>query len=134
MSLANIRTGLQTRLEIISGLRVFDRPPDSISQLPAAFIVPLRGAYNYAMNTGIDYDFEVTLFVARAADVADAQTKLDPYIAREGSKSVYAAIDGDTTLGGACSECIVLEFRDYGGLTYGDTLFLGVKFLIRVLG
>ena len=134
MTLATIRTGLKTRLETISGLRVFERPPDSINQLPTAFILPLSGNYNYAMNTGIEYNFEITVLVSRAADVADAQTNIDPYIDRSGTKSIYAAVDGDPTLGGACSNCRVTDFRDYGGLAYGGIEYLGVKLSLKCYG
>jgi len=131
MTLATTRTGLKTRLETINKLKVFDRAPDSINQLPAAVIVPISGSYNYAMNMGILYEFEVTVLVSRA-DAASGQKELDDYIDRSGAKSIYAAIDGDTTLGGVCSESIVREFRDYGGFTYGGTVYLGVKFIITI--
>ena len=131
MTLSAIRTGLQARLQTIKKLKVYDRPPDSINQFPAAIIVPLGGLYDYAMNTGIRYQFEVTLLVARQ-ELVTAQEILDPYIDRSGTNSIYAAIDGDTTLGGECSECRIAEFRDYGGLSYGGHIYLGVKFIIEV--
>ena len=131
MSLTTIRQGIQTRLETISGLRVYDRPPDSINELPCAFILPLSGGYHATMRAAsIQYEFEVTLLVSRASDMADAQTKIDPYINPTGSKSILYAIEGDATLGSTVDTCWVANFRDYGGLAYAGEVYFGCKFTL----
>ena len=128
MGLVAIREGIQTRLKTIRGLKVYDRPPESLGELPAAFVLPISGDYDTEFGDGIRYDFEITLIVSRAADIARAQSEVDPYIDRSGDKSVYAAIDGDVTLDGNADTCRVTRFKDYGGLTYAGTVYLGVKF------
>ena len=132
MTLATIRTGIQTRLQTISGLRVFDRPPDSVNDYPCALILPKGGEYDTEFGAGTKYTFEITILVSRAADVDRAQTKIDPYIDRSGAKSVYAAVDGDVTLGGAAETCRVTGFKDYGGFEYGGILYFGVKFDVEI--
>lgn len=132
MSLATIRAGLAVRLETIDGLRVYPYPPDSISELPCAYILPKGGDYDTTFDHGIRYDFEVVLLLAKGADVKYAQLNIDNYINRTGAKSVYAAIDGESTLGGSCDVCRVARFSEYGGLEYAGTVFLGCKWALEI--
>ena len=65
MSLKGIRDAVQTSLDNISGLRVYDTVPDQIQELPAAWVKPNSGTYNDTFTSGMTHEFECTLLVAR---------------------------------------------------------------------
>jgi hypothetical protein len=133
MSIAGIRAGIKTRLATISGLRIYEYPPDSVSEIPAAMILPKSGKYNLTMkNTAMEYEFELTLLVSRAVDVSNAQECIDDYINPSGAKSIQVAIEGDSTLNGAADTSWLIGFRDYGGFLYAGQTYLGCKFDLAV--
>ena len=103
-----VRAGLGTALDTITGPRVFDYVPDSLSP-PAAVVEPLEVAYDEAMHRGLDvYRAFILVIVGRMSD-RSSQDRLDAYVAGSGSSSVKAAIEADKTLGGACSSLQVIN-------------------------
>jgi len=132
MSVSGIRKELERALKTISGLRVFDTAPDSIKQLPAAYILPLTGDYHHALGGGMVHTFEVVLLVSRAPGLEKAQEVLDEYLSESGSKSIIAALE-DADLGDHGDTVEVKGYHSYGGLEYGDTLFIGCKFAVEVV-
>ena len=115
--ITDIRNGIETRLNTISGLQVYDHEPDATMATPAASIAfdgwtpgeTFRGASNPGART---YHWVVTLRLSGA--IPEEQWKaLDDYIVPTGSKSILAAIDGDGTLGGIV---------DYTVMTPGETI------------
>ncbi|MHB8409840.1 MAG: hypothetical protein ACYDHY_17435 [Acidiferrobacterales bacterium] len=131
-SLALLRTGLQTRLQTIAGLRCYDVVPDQ-AQLPAAIVMlkpPLR--YDQSMGGTAIWQFTVTLLVSRW-DAARAQHAIDPYIDTTGAQSVHAAIEADRTLGGACDDATVQQVTNYGPATYAGVQYLAVEWLIEAI-
>lgn len=129
-----IRDGLKTRLETISGLRASDYVPEQINPPVAVIGGPLTLAYDSTMARGADrYTIPVRLFVSRVSDRA-SQEKLDGYLAASGAGSVKAAIEGDITLGGAVMSTRVVEARSYGSFVVGDVSYLGVEFVVDVIG
>ena len=73
--------------------------------------------------------FQVTV-IAQRFDTASNQALLDGLIS--GSGSVRALIEGDVTLGGACSTCQVTQMTSYGLLTANETDYIGANFQVEV--
>ena len=101
MNLVAVRQGLAAAVDAISGLRVFDYVPDS-APTPAAIVEPLEVTYGAAMQDGLhNLRGYVTVFDGRMSD-RSSQDRVDAYVASSGAQSVKAAIEADTSLGGAC--------------------------------
>lgn len=121
------------------GVQVTARPLSS----PTPPSVYVRGGpieYDKTFGRGHD-EHEVTLvaFVANVSDEA-SQLRLDEFMAPDGARSVKAAAEVDTTLGGLCHDLRVE--RCSGSLTYTfDTLttgtqrppMLGAEWTVRIL-
>jgi len=130
MSIGIIRTGLETRLATITGLRAENVWPDTI-KTPAAIVRPVRGTVHTTFARRSSIFFEI-LIVVQESTLARAQDKIDGYLAITGANSVLAAIEGDETLGGAAEDCNVTGWRDYGPMTIGDVQYFGVVFDVEV--
>jgi len=130
-----IRSGLKTRLETISGLMVYDYVPDFIDP-PTVLIAPFNTLnFDSTMQRGSDtYEIPIILYVSKV-DAETGQDNLDSFLAASGSNSVKAAIEADTTLGGAAMSVRVINATGYGEyeVTQG-TSFLGVTFNVEVIG
>jgi hypothetical protein len=124
-----IRTGIATTLSSISGLRTSATMLDD-PKPPVAMVMPERVEYDLTARRGADrYTFVVQVLVSRA-DERTAQNNIDPYVT--GATSVKEALFADPTLGGAAQTSRVTEMRSYGQVLYGETLFLGVEFVVEV--
>ena len=99
-TLADAIAGLKTRLETITGLTVYDYPPDAKAKYPSAEIGLREGVYPLAMG-GNAYEalFNVTLRVNAAKDVPGWQA-LELYLDPTGTNSIQAAVKAGPTLGG----------------------------------
>ena len=107
MNLVDIRRGLATALDTLSGLRVFDYVPDN-APAPAAIVEPLEITYGAAMQNGLhNLKAFVTIMVGRMSD-RSSQDRVDVYVNPTGTSSVVAAIEADVTLGGACKALTVI--------------------------
>ena len=133
MSLKGIRDAVPTSIYNISGLRVYDTVPATIRELPACWILPIGGAYNDTMGNGMTHEFEVTVLIARGGNLDEVQDTLDDLIEPTGSGSIPAYIDS-ASLSTHGSDILVTGYRDYGGLEFNGTPFIGVKidFLVMV--
>ncbi len=102
--MTSIRDGLQTRLQTISGLNVLNHTPDSASVTPAASIA--FDAYTpnktfQGASTPGDRESRWIITVRLAGFIPEEQWEaLDDYINPTGTNSIFAAIEGDITLGG----------------------------------
>lgn len=130
--ITNIRDGIETRLQTISGLQVYDHEPDGITVTPMASI-RLEAMTQNETFTGVSvpgdrtYRWIVTLRLAGAIPQEQWQA-LDDYMAPTGTNSILAAIDGDDTLGGIVEYTVMTpgesievtdrEPRDNGGWYY----------------
>ncbi|MDY6835542.1 MAG: hypothetical protein SVY53_12155 [Chloroflexota bacterium] len=134
VSVPSVRSGIATRLDTITGLKVYTQPPDSINELPCAFVVPGKLDYKTTMgDVGFMGPFEITVLHAMASDIDDAQSALDPYMSPVGTYSVKAAINADNTLGGK-ADCSWLDMcEEYGILMYAEHPYLGCKFTLHVV-
>lgn len=129
-SLADIRTGLETRLATISGLNARDKAPATIVT-PMAFPLPGSIEFDETMGRGVDtYTFTVRLLVQRAVDQV-AQENLDPYLDGSGAQSIKAAIEGGA-LGGSVDWARVVRVSRYGDIDHAGHMYLGADFFVEV--
>lgn len=132
MSLAGIRDAIKTGLETISGLKVYDTAPENIGQVPAAYVLPVRGRYDLNLGGDMEHLFEIVLLVQRGGSLAEAQDSLDDYLAESGASSIKAAVEAATL--STHGELIQAEgYRNYGGLEYAGQVYLGCKFDVKVI-
>ncbi len=132
MTLAAVRDGLVTSLGSISGLRVYEVPPDSVPQLPAAIISQGEPLANYDQVMGaadVLYSFQIMLLVSSASE-DQAWADLEPYIDPTGASSVKAAVDG--TLGGNADWARVGQVGKAGRVTFNRAPYWGLTFPVEV--
>ena len=129
-SVAALRDGIATQLALVPNLRVSATFLDA-PRPPVAMVLPDGIDYDLNANRGADtFTFIVSLLVGRADDRA-AQRNIDVYVV--GPNSVKAAIEQDRTLGGAANTCRVTQMRNYGQVSVGDVVYLGVEFEVEVV-
>lgn len=132
MGLTAIREGVGTRLETISGLRVYDKISGTVAP-PAAMVEPGDPVIDFdlAMQRGLDgYRLRVVLLISFKGDTQTTDA-LDGYLAQSGATSVKAAVEGDRTLGGAAADCRVVDATNYGEYTFGQQTYVGVTFNVE---
>lgn len=131
-ALSDMRAGLATNLATVSGLRTSAYIPDNLTP-PIAVVAPDTITFDQTFGRGQDrYTFTVEVVVGRATDRA-SQSLMDTYCDPNGSKSIKAAIESDSTLGGVVFDCRVTEVRGYQQIVIADVVFLSVVFSIDVL-
>jgi hypothetical protein len=125
-------TGLETRLNTITGINVTGYHADKVSVPAAAVGLPEEIEYHLTMASGFTRDeFVIRVYVTRATD-RSAQADLAAYLAETGSKSVKAAVEADKTLGLADTDAVVTGARNIGVYTVGDTDYIGAEFVVQV--
>jgi hypothetical protein len=132
-SVTTIREAMATALDTITELRAFATIPDSIAP-PAAIVggpevIDWRFAFR---STKRRYTIPVRVYVGRASDRA-SQEKLDAYLASDGAFSIIAALESDSTLGGAVDSLSVMQARGYGVYQIAGVDYLGVEFVVDVI-
>ena len=135
-NVATIRDALKTNLSTVSGLNVYDTVPDK-PEPPCAIVQPDTANFiiRETMAKGVvSLHFVVTVLVGRVVDDA-AQDNLDAYLKTSGTGSIWAALESDTTGGGAASDIKVANqaVRNYGGFTFNEITYLGAEFVVAVL-
>jgi hypothetical protein len=130
--ISQVKDGLKTAINTVSGLRAFDYQPDQVNP---PFAWPTLDTITYHQtgmnNGGVVMNFTVTLVVNRAAERV-AQDQLDRYMSWDGAKSLRAAIEADRTLGGVCDDLIVTNAENLTNIDANDTLYLAVDFKVTV--
>lgn len=129
MSLETIGLGIKTRLETISGLKVFALSglPDSINQFPAALILPGETVYDAMFSRDADYRFRIIILITKQ-DSPSALGKLLDYIELTGTYSVKAAIEADSTLNGSADDSRVSRNLGIGTTVWGGYTYLSSEF------
>jgi len=129
---SQVKDGLKTAIETISGLRAFDYQPDQVNP-PFAFptLTEIRYHDRGFNNGGVVMDFTVTVVVFRSSE-RTAQDDIDQFTAFSGTKSVRAAIEADRTLGGVCDDLIVNSSSNITNFDANDTTYLTVDFNVTV--
>jgi hypothetical protein len=129
MSIATIGTGLKTRLDTITGLRVFapNELPGSGNEPPMAFILPPAVEYHSDFAANYVLTFRVVVAVTQQ-DSPTAHDAIMAYMEPSGTYSVLAAIEGDRTLGSTADDVKVVRnlgerVWSIGGIDYLSTEF-----------
>lgn len=132
-TIAEIMTGLKTRLATISDLQAYDYAPDDPVP-PCAFpLVPPIPSYRDTMQRG-RYVLTYRVVVLTGAQLDRAgQVRLAEFASQTGTSSIRAAIEGDRTLGGLVEECVVDSFSPDGLEEVGLVNYYGGTFLVRVV-
>jgi len=129
---SDVRDGLKTRLQTISGLRCFDLIPDQVTP-PTAIVGQLDFTFDINNARGLDQaNVDVIVIVQRFSERA-GQNKLDAYLSGSGATSIKAAIEGDKTLGGACQTLRVTS-AESGSYESNSQIFLSYRYRIIIYG
>jgi hypothetical protein len=129
-SISELRQGLATNLQTISGLRVVDTLPDLVNP-PMAMIGLTKVNYNQQNQRSMaEYTFQVTVVVGRVSE-RTAQAALDVLVA-PGLGSVKYAIESDRSLGGKAYEVFVPELSAYGAVSINGIDYLSAEFSVQV--
>jgi hypothetical protein len=121
MTPSSVRSGLATRLDTITGVRVFDYIPDSVPT-PCAVVGNLTIEFDESFARGLDMGSVDCLLIVSRMNERGAQDKLDAYLAGSGAGSVKAAVEADLTLSGSVATCRVTRATpievDVSGIKY----------------
>lgn len=132
-TLAEILVGVENRLKIITGLRTGAYVPEAISPPHALVGLPPIPSYRSTMSRGIyELDLSVTVLVSAAVSRV-GQMLLAEFASVTGAKSIPLAIEGDRSLGGSVSDCVVTSFRPLGLDEVGVIGYYGGVFNLKTL-
>lgn len=114
VTLAQIMTGLQGRLDTIAGLSTWDTIPGQITPPCAIVGVPDVPSYRESFGRGSwRPNPTITVYTSQGHTQA-GQLLLAQLADVTGSWSVPVAIEGDRTLGGLAVDCTVKSFQTLG--------------------
>ena len=136
MGVESIGEALGVRLKTINNLRVYtpDKLPKTVNQFPCALIMPGTISYHDTHGGASYYTIIYRVIIAVTnQDQPEKLNKLFDYIEPSGTYSVVAAIEGDRTLGGTASGCMVFTNAGIGFTTWGGQNLLSTEFEVRVL-
>ena len=132
MNPSQVRDGLKTRLQTITGLRAYDLIPDTVVP-PCAVVGQLDFTFDIDNARGLDQaQVDVLVIVQRFSERA-GQDKLDGYLAGSGASSIKAAIEGDRTLGGTVNTLRVTG-AEAGTYDSQGVTFLSYRYRITIWG
>lgn len=133
-TLAGIMTGIETRLQTISGLRTAPYLADQINPPQAIIAVPpIPPPYRKAFARGkVELDVPVYILIGNTLDRV-TQIALATYADWSGTNSIPLAIEGDKTLGGAVDDAIVWDFRPLGVQEIDAIGYVGGIFTVKVI-
>lgn len=133
-TIANLRSGLNTRLATIADVQtsayMLAQPTPPYVEVSSVDEVE----YDRTMQRGFDeYRFIIRAYAGLTTDIGSQKT-LDLFLASSGSGSVKAAVEGDRTLGGVCSDLQVESCSGYRVfVSEGRGPFLGAEWTVRIL-
>lgn len=128
------RTGLEARLETVTGLHVYRTVPGDILA-PAAVVTPADEFLDYhlAHQKGLaSATWRVIVATSKVMDAA-GQDLLDAYLSAGSghTRSLIDAIEGDKTLGGVVDSTHVSVGRSYGEVKWNETAsYFGAELMV----
>ena len=132
MQPSQVRDALKTRLQTISGLRVYEVIPEPLTP-PCAVVGQLDFTFDIDNARGLDQaNVDIYVIVQRFSERA-GQDKLDGYLAGTGATSIKAAIEGDRTLGGTCQTLRVIG-AESGTYDSQSVTFLSYRYRLTIWG
>ena len=133
-AIGDAKSGLVTRLQTISGLRVYGQPPESINELPAVVLLTpdLEYGATFSGNT-LRHQLRALLLLGHPASSTEGWDELDNYLSPTGTKSIRAAVEGDRTLNGKVDDAVVSGARRLGQLQFQHATYHGAEFVVDYL-
>jgi len=134
-NLSDMLNGLVTVLEAnVTGLKVYDHPPDSVNTFPAAILLPQDIDYVLAL-AGNSFDFNVDLWLLVSSGDDDRAFALlyDHMDPTATGTSIKAAIEVDRTLNGTVDDAQLVACRNVGRADEWGGWYSGARFIIRML-
>jgi len=129
---SQVRDGLKTRLQTISGLRAYDLIPDTVTP-PAAVVGQLDFTFDIDNARGLDQAQVDVLVIVQRFSERSGQDLLDTYLSGSGNTSIKAAIEGDRTLGGTVNTLRVTG-AEAGTYESQGVEFLSYRYRITIWG
>lgn len=129
---SQVRDGLKTRLQTISGLRAYDLIPDTVTP-PAAVVGQLDFTFDIDNARGLDQAQVDVLVIVQRFSERSGQDLLDSYLSGSGNTSIKAAIEGDRTLGGTVNTLRVTG-AEAGTYESQGVEFLSYRYRITIWG
>ena len=129
---SQVRDGLKTRLQTISGLRAYDLIPDTVTP-PAAVVGQLDFTFDIDNARGLDQAQVDVLVIVQRFSERSGQDLLDLYLSGSGASSIKAAIEGDRTLGGVVNTLRVTG-AEAGTYESQGVEFLSYRYRITIWG
>jgi hypothetical protein len=124
----DIKDGLATLLNTITGLRVFDYPVDSVSSFPTAIILlESRNPITTLGGSSFTGKMKVTLLVS-SGNTRNAYDSLDRYIDPLGTRSIEAAVDADNTWDGSVDDGRLVSVDNVGQRKLWGGAYVGADF------
>lgn len=136
-TLAQIRSGLNTRLATISGLQTYAYMP-AVPACPCAFVAGVgESEYHRAHQTGyIVWPCRVVVLVSTAPPNNESQTDLDEFISPTGTNSVRLAIEGTSPpqqlAGSIVADVMVRSTSGHAAINVGGVDYWGAEFTVDV--
>lgn len=133
MSIAGVKTTIQTSIQtVFPGLQCFTGFPSAFTP-PCVYIMTGPVTYNVQlMQTKQERTFEITLVVARAEALEDAQAKVEAYLLPTGTTSMQVAIQNASV---STDADFIRAVEDTGviPLTINATEYIGCKWKAKVM-
>lgn len=134
LDLAAQRTGIETRLETVSGLMVYRTIPGDIIA-PAAVVTPADDFLDYHLAHQKGLASATWRVIVATSKVMDAlgQDLLDAYLSAGSghTKSLIDAIEAGGTLGGVVDHSHVTVGRSYGEVKWNETAsYFGAELMV----
>ncbi|WFF07253.1 hypothetical protein O7622_01230 [Micromonospora sp. WMMD1076] len=118
--------------EVAGIVRADPMVPDSISE-PHLYVGEWTINYDQTYGGLVDAEVIVRVLTSRADDMA-GQERLKDFMRRTGPTSVKARFEADPTLGGACQDLHVRQFRGHRQYQVGEKRYYGGEWPVRVIG
>ena len=133
MGMEAMGSGIKTRLQTITDIKHVWAPnelPDAVNEFPAALILPGTTEYHQTFGNQEEVMFRIIIRMHKA-NQPSALNRVSDYIDKSGCDSVYAAIDGDSTLAGAADWAVVDSNNGIGWTSWGNQNYLSTEFSVR---
>jgi hypothetical protein len=132
-TISQARTALAGTLAM-DGVQVSPFPPGTVN-VPALVVTPSEGeflTYKTSFDGSPELTLLVTAFIGRGQDRSSTDL-LDEFTAHTGTRSVFAAVDADQTLGGVVVAAGVVGAGNFGSFAYAGAEYLGCTFTVEIM-
>lgn len=136
MDISAVRSGLGTAAGAVVSdppLTVFGYVPDAF-EAPCFFPAEVDVDFTGAFARGLDELMVTCRVLVGTADDRASQKLLDGYLSGAGAASLKAAIEADSTLGGACDDLMVLRVQGYRYYEHAGAKYVGAELIVKVVG